>query len=323
MNVNKALCNATVLITGGTGTFGSAFLDRCLERGVAEVRIFSRDEKKQYDMAQKYHGKNVKFCIGDIRERHTLDKAMNGVDYVFHAAAMKQVPSCEQFPMEAFKTNVIGSNNVLESAIEHGVKKVICLSTDKAVNPVSTMGLTKALMEKCALQKSREQNKTEICITRFCNLMVSNGSVVPLFMRQAMNHRSLTITDPEMTRYMMSMADAIDVVEKALCIGCNGEIFIRKARACKIGDLAKAVYKTLGMPEDSPVEIIGTRPGERKHESLLADHEVFNAIEYGEYIVVNPDFGFDYPVPMFWSADDANRMGVNEISLMIGRECIR
>ena len=212
--------NSTILITGGTGTFGSAFLEYCIKQNAKEIRIFSRDEKKQYELKQKYLDNfKVKFYIGDVRDIESLNRAMLNVDYVFHAAAMKQVPSCEQHPMEAVKTNIIGSENVLNSAIKNNVKKVVLLSTDKAVYPTSAMGMTKAYMEKIALQKSREQSGTEICITRFCNLISSNGSVVPLFINQIKNNQPLTITDPFMSRYFMSLQQAIELVEKAFIEG--------------------------------------------------------------------------------------------------------
>lgn len=280
--------NSTVLITGGTGTFGSAFLKRCIEEGAKEVRIFSRDEKKQYDMAQlwKKHD-NIKFYLGDVRDKHTVDNAMYGVDYVFHAAAMKQVPSCESFPMEALKTNITGSENVLLSAVQKRVKKVVCLSTDKAVYPTSAMGMTKAYMEKLAIQKSEQQKGTEICITRFGNLIASRGSAVPLFIEQVQNGLPITITDPDMTRFLMTVDEAMDLVSTAFMLGKNGDLFVKRSKACKTGDIAKAVCRYLNLSEDYPQEIIGIRPGEKMHEALLTEEEAENATEKGDYIVVS------------------------------------
>lgn len=286
--MSDSIQNATVLITGGTGTFGNAFLDRCLEMGAGEVRIFSRDEKKQYDMAQRYREhRNIKFYLGDIRDKRTIDAAMFGVDYVFHAAAMKQVPSCERFPMEAVKTNITGSDNVLSSAIQKRVKKVVCLSTDKAVYPTSAMGLTKAYMEKMALQKAEEQDRTQICITRFGNLIASRGSAVPLFIGQVQNGMPITITDPEMTRFVMTVTDAVDLVAKAFSVGKNGDLMVKRTEACTTGDLAKAVCRYLDLPEDYRTEVIGIRPGEKMHEALLTEEEARNADSRGDYIVAS------------------------------------
>lgn len=286
--MNDSIQNATVLITGGTGTFGGAFLDRCLEMGAGEVRIFSRDEKKQYDMAQRYREhRNIKFYLGDIRDKRTIDAAMFGVDYVFHAAAMKQVPSCERFPMEAVKTNITGSDNVLSSAIQKRVKKVVCLSTDKAVYPTSAMGLTKAYMEKMALQKAEEQDRTQICITRFGNLIASRGSAVPLFIGQVQHGMPITITDPEMTRFVMTVTDAVDLVAKAFSVGKNGDLMVKRTAACTTGDLAKAVCRYLDLPKDYRTEVIGIRPGEKMHEALLTEEEARNADSRGDYIVAS------------------------------------
>ena len=286
--MKNCLIDSVVLITGGTGTFGSAFLTKCLEEDAKEVRIFSRDEKKQYDMAQLYRNHdNVKFYLGDVRDKHTIDVAMHGVDYVFHAAAMKQVPSCEAFPMEAVKTNINGSHNVLTSAIQKHVKKVVCLSTDKAVYPTSAMGMTKAFMEKIALQKAAQQKSTEICITRFGNLVASRGSAVPLFIEQVQNGLPVTITDPDMTRFMMTVDEAADLVSKAFTFGRNGELLVKQSKACTTGDVAKAVCRYLNLPEDYPKEIIGIRAGEKMHEALLTEEEADNAIVKGEYLVVS------------------------------------
>ena len=286
--MNNTIQGATVLITGGTGTFGNAFLDKCLEMGAAEVRIFSRDEKKQYDMAQRYRDNgNVRFFLGDIRDKRTIDPAMHGVDYVFHAAAMKQVPSCEQFPMEAVKTNITGSDNLLNSAIQKRVKKVVCLSTDKAVYPTSAMGMTKAYMEKLALQKAAEQKRTEICVTRFGNLVASRGSAVPLFIEQVQTGMPITITNPDMTRFLMTVSDAVDLVARAFSLGSNGELLVKKSSACTTGDLANAVCKYLDLPAEYPRKIIGIRPGEKMHEALLTEEEAEIATVKGDYIVVS------------------------------------
>lgn len=285
--MSDSIQGATVLITGGTGTFGNAFLDKCIEDGAKEVRIFSRDEKKQYDMAQRYRAHNVRFFLGDIRDKRTIDAAMTGVDYVFHAAAMKQVPSCEMFPIEAVKTNITGSDNLLSSAIGKRVKKVVCLSTDKAVYPTSAMGMTKAYMEKLAIQKANEQDRTKICVTRFGNLVASRGSAVPLFIEQVQNGMPITITDPDMTRFLMTVHEAVDLVAKAFSLGENGELLVKKSSACTTGDLAKAVCKFLNLPADYPTEIIGIRPGEKMHEALLTEEEAEMAVVKGDYIVVS------------------------------------
>jgi len=314
----KTIADSTVLITGGTGTFGSAFLDRCLESGVGEVRILSRDEKKQYDMAQMYRDKkNVKFFLGDVRDKRTIDPAMYGVDFVFHAAAMKQVPSCEAFPMEAVKTNIQGSENVLVSAVQHRVKKVVCLSTDKAVYPTSAMGMTKAYMEKIALQKAMQQNGTEVCITRFGNLVASRGSAVPLFIEQVESGLPITITHPDMTRFMMTVDEATELVEKAFIIGKNGELLVRRASACTTGDLAFAVKEYLELPEDYPIEYIGMRPGEKMHESLLTEEEADMAIERGEYFVVSRGEIQSRRIPPAYKSFEAPRMSKEQVLNLI------
>ena len=316
--MSDSIQNATVLITGGTGTFGNAFLDRCLEMGAGEVRIFSRDEKKQYDMAQRYRNhKNVKFFLGDIRDKRTIDSAMFGVDYVFHAAAMKQVPSCERFPMEAVKTNITGSDNLLNAAVQKRVKKVVCLSTDKAVYPTSAMGMTKAYMEKMALQKAEEQNRTQICVTRFGNLIASRGSAVPLFIEQVQNGMPITITDPVMTRFVMTVDEAVDLVAKAFSLGENGELLVKKSSACTTGDLAKAVCKFMNLPEDYPTEIIGIRPGEKMHEALLTEEEAQMAVIKGDYIVVSRNRDISGPVDAPYKSDLAPRMTEQQVLNLI------
>lgn len=316
--MSDSIQNATVLITGGTGTFGNAFLDRCLEMGAGEVRIFSRDEKKQYDMAQRYRNhKNVKFFLGDIRDKRTIDSAMFGVDYVFHAAAMKQVPSCERFPLEAVKTNITGSDNLLNAAVQKRVKKVVCLSTDKAVYPTSAMGMTKAYMEKMALQKAEEQNRTQICVTRFGNLIASRGSAVPLFIEQVQNGMPITITDPDMTRFVMTVDEAVDLVAKAFSLGENGELLVKKSSACTTGDLAKAVCKFMNLPEDYPTEIIGIRPGEKMHEALLTEEEAQMAVIKGDYIVVSRNRDISGPVDAPYKSDLAPRMTEQQVLNLI------
>ena len=316
--MSDSIQNATVLITGGTGTFGNAFLDRCLEMGAGEVRIFSRDEKKQYDMAQRYRNhKNVKFFLGDIRDKRTIDSAMFGVDYVFHAAAMKQVPSCERFPMEAVKTNITGSDNLLNAAVQKRVKKVVCLSNDKAVYPTSAMGMTKAYMEKMALQKAEEQNRTQICVTRFGNLIASRGSAVPLFIEQVQNGMPITITDPDMTRFVMTVDEAVDLVAKAFSLGENGELLVKKSSACTTGDLAKAVCKFMNLPEDYPTEIIGIRPGEKMHEALLTEEEAQMAVIKGDYIVVSRNRDISGPVDAPYKSDLAPRMTEQQVLNLI------
>lgn len=312
------LCDAKILITGGTGTFGRAFLDRCLEEGAAEVRILSRDEKKQYDMAQIYKShKNVKFYLGDIRDKRTVDNAMYGADYVFHAAAMKQVPSCEAFPMEAVATNINGSNNVFSSAVQKHVKKVVCLSTDKAVYPTSAMGMTKAYMEKLAMQKAAENTRTEFVITRFGNLVASRGSAVPLFIEQVENGLPITITNPAMTRFMMTVGEATDLVEQAFNIGRNGDLLVKQAPSCSTGDLAKAVCKYLNLPEGYPTEIIGSRPGEKMHESLLTEEEAEFATVVGNFIVVEKRYEDVEALGVPYTSDTAQRMSEDEVLALI------
>lgn len=312
------LKGSTVLITGGTGTFGRAFLDECLEAGAGEVRIFSRDEKKQYDIAQMYRGyQNVKFYLGDIRDKRSIDAAMCGVDYVFHAAAMKQVPSCENFPMEAVKTNITGSENLLLACIQKRVKKVVCLSTDKAVYPTSAMGMTKAYMEKLALQKAAQQDQTEICITRFGNLVASRGSAVPIFVEQVQNGLPITITDPGMTRFMMTVKEATALVRQAFYGGKNGDLLVKQAKSCTTGDLASAVCKYLDLPPDYPIEYIGARPGEKMHEALLTEEEASTAEVQGDFIVVRQGKALTTPVTIPYKSDEAERMDEGAVLMLI------
>ncbi|WP_346934859.1 polysaccharide biosynthesis protein [Clostridium sp.] len=278
-----------LLITGGTGSFGNAVLDRFLNTDIGEIRIFSRDEKKQDDMRKKYNNSKIKFYIGDVRDLQSIKAAMYDVDYVFHAAALKQVPSCEFFPLEAVKTNVIGTDNVLTAAIEAGVKKVICLSTDKAAYPVNAMGTSKAMMEKVFVAKSRtvSPKKTLICGTRYGNVLCSRGSVVPLFIEQLKSEKPLTITEPKMTRYIMSLEEAVELVAFAFENAESGDIMVQKAPACTIEVLAQAVKELFGV--ESETKIIGIRHGEKMYETLLTNEECANAIDMGDFYRVPAD----------------------------------
>jgi len=280
--------NKVLLITGGTGSFGNAVLRRFLSSDLVEIRILSRDEKKQDDMRRKYNDSKLKFYIGDVRDYDSVLSTMRGVDYVFHAAALKQVPSCEFHPLQATKTNVIGTENVLEAAIVCGVDKVICLSTDKAVYPINAMGISKALMEKVAVAKSRNSNTTTICVTRYGNVMASRGSVIPLFVDQIRVGNALTITDPKMTRFMMTLDDAVDLVLYSFENGASGDILVQKAPAATIETLAYALTDLMGKP-DHPVNIIGTRHGEKLYEALLSREEMAEAEDLGGYYRVPPD----------------------------------
>jgi UDP-glucose 4-epimerase len=278
-----------LMITGGTGSFGCAVLRRFLETEVAEIRIFSRDEKKQDDLRKKYSNAKLKFYLGDVRDYRSVVDAMRGVDYVFHAAALKQVPSCEFFPMEAVKTNVIGTDNVLEAAIKNRVERVICLSTDKAVYPINAMGTSKAMMEKVMVAKSRQLDSgTVVCATRYGNVMASRGSVIPLFVDQVRAGRPITITDPSMTRFMMTLDDAVDLVLYAFQHGRNGDILVQKAPAATISVLATALIQLLDV-NDHEVRIIGTRHGEKRYEVLLSREEIVSAEDRGSYFRLPPD----------------------------------
>ena len=278
-----------VLITGGTGSFGNAVLRRFLDTELKEIRIFSRDEKKQDDMRKLYKNEKIKFYIGDVRDYVSIAGAMHGVDYVFQAAALKQVPSCEFFPMEAVRTNVIGTDNVLTAAVQCGVKKVICLSTDKAVYPINATGISKAMMEKVMVAKSRTvtADNTVICGTRYGNVMASRGSVIPLFVQQIRAGQPLTITDPNMTRYLMSLEDAVELVIFAFKNAEPGDIFVQKAPASKIADLAQAVKELLEASNE--IRVIGTRHGEKLHETLLTREEMAKAIDLGDYYRIPAD----------------------------------
>ena len=280
----------TLLITGGTGSFGNAVMKRFLNSEIGEIRIFSRDEKKQDDMRQKFQSDKLKFYIGDVRDASSVRNAMQGVDYVFHAAALKQVPSCEFYPLEAVKTNVLGAENVLDSAIQAGVKKVICLSTDKAVYPINAMGMSKAMMEKVMVAKSRnlDDSKTIVCGTRYGNVMASRGSVIPLMVDQIFAGKPITITDPAMTRFMMTLDDALDLVLYAFEHASNGDIFVQKAPAATIETLAKSLCQLFEKPEHD-INIIGTRHGEKLYEVLLSREEMASAQDHGNYFQVVPD----------------------------------
>lgn len=291
---NSLFTNKTLLITGGTGSFGNAVLNRFLGTDIGEIRIFSRDEKKQDDMRHEFQAKmpevadKIKFYIGDVRSLESCRGAMHGVDYIFHAAALKQVPSCEFFPMEAVRTNVIGTDNVLTAAIETGVECVICLSTDKAAYPINAMGITKAIEEKVAVAKSRNSGKTKICCTRYGNVMCSRGSVIPLWIDQIKNGNPITITEPSMTRFIMSLEEAVDLVLFAFEHGENGDLLIQKAPACTIGTQAQAVCELFGGKKED-IKVIGIRHGEKMYETLLTNEECAKAIDMGNFYRVPAD----------------------------------
>jgi UDP-glucose 4-epimerase len=277
-----------LLITGGTGSFGNAVLRRFLNSELSEIRILSRDEKKQDDMRKKYNDPKLKFYIGDVRDYQSVLNAVRGVDFIFHAAALKQVPSCEFHPLEAVKTNILGTENVLEAAISCGVKRVVCLSTDKAVYPINAMGISKAMMEKVTVAKARSSSETVICVTRYGNVMASRGSVIPLFVDQIRAGKPLTVTDPSMTRFMMTLDDAVDLVLFAFKHGKSGEIFVQKAQAATIETLVYALTDLMGVP-NREVHIMGTRHGEKLFEALLSREEMVAAEDLGDYYRVPPD----------------------------------
>ena len=283
------LDNKTLLITGGTGSFGNAVLKRFLHTDIKEIRIFSRDEKKQDDMRQLYRNDKIKYYIGDTRDKRSIDSAMHGVDYVFQAAALKQVPSCEFFPMEAVRTNIMGCENVLDSALEYGVKNVIVLSTDKAVYPINAMGMSKALSEKVMVAKSRNLNGTDttFCGTRYGNVMASRGSVIPLFIEQIKKGDPITITDPSMTRFMMTLEDAVDLVLYAFKNGKQGDLFVQKAPAATISTLAQAIKELYNA--DNPIKIIGTRHGEKVYEVLVNREDMVKAEDMGNFYRIPAD----------------------------------
>ena len=310
----------TLMITGGTGSFGNAVLNRFLKTDIGEIRIFSRDEKKQDDMRHEYQAKmpevsdKIKFYIGDVRELQSVKSAMHGVDYIFHAAALKQVPSCEFFPMEAVKTNVIGTDNVLTAAINEGVKSVICLSTDKAAYPVNAMGVTKALEERVATAKSRtvDPERTKICCTRYGNVMCSRGSVIPLWIEQIRNGQPITVTDPTMTRFIMSLEEAVELVVFAFLNGNSGDILVQKAPACTIQTQAEAVCELFG-GDKNKIKVIGIRHGEKKYETLLTNEECAKAIDLGDFYRVPADNrGLNYD--KYFSEGDAERNGLTEFN---------
>ena len=307
----------TLLITGGTGSFGNAVLNRFLDTDIGEIRVFSRDEKKQDDMRHEFQAKmpevaeKIKFYIGDVRDLQSVKNAMHGVDYIFHAAALKQVPSCEFFPMEAVRTNVIGTDNVLTAAIEEGVKSVICLSTDKAAYPVNAMGITKALEERVAVAKSRNTTTTKICCTRYGNVMCSRGSVIPLWIDQIRAGNPITITEPSMTRFVMSLDEAVDLVLFAFENGVNGDILVQKAPACTIEVLAKAVTSLFG--PDTEIKVIGIRHGEKLYETLLTNEECANAVDMGDfYRVPSDNRGLNYD--KYFKDGDKERTNLSEFN---------
>lgn len=294
MEISHFLDNETILVTGGTGSFGHQVVERILaESNPKEVIVFSRDEKKQYDMRNHFQNPKLTFVIGDVRDKDSVRKAMKGVDYVFHAAALKQVPSCEFFPFEAVKTNVLGASNVLDAAEENNVKKVVVLSTDKAVYPINAMGMTKALMEKLMLAKARStRSDTIFCGVRYGNVMYSRGSVLPLFADQIRNHRPLTITEPSMTRFLLPLPIAVDLVFFALSHGENGDIFVRKSPAATVEDTARAMLDIFG--SDVGIDVIGIREGEKMHETLVTQEELMKAEEYKNYYAVRNLEKIDY-----------------------------
>ncbi|MDA9842442.1 polysaccharide biosynthesis protein [Gammaproteobacteria bacterium] len=280
--------NKVLLITGGTGSFGNAVLNKFLSSDIAEIRVFSRDEKKQDDMRKRYSNPKLKFYIGDVRDYQSVLNAVRGVDYIFHAAALKQVPSCEFYPLEAVKTNILGTENVLEAGIVSGVDRIVCLSTDKAVYPINAMGVSKAMMEKVIVAKSRNSGETVICTTRYGNVMASRGSAIPLFVNQIRNHKAITITDPNMTRFMMTLSDAVNLVLFAFENGSSGDIFVQKSPAATIQTLVDSIKTVLKKP-DSSIDIIGTRHGEKLFEVLLSREEMACALDLGDYYKIPPD----------------------------------
>ena len=303
----------TLLISGGTGSFGNAVLERFLDTDIGEIRIFSRDEKKQDDMRHHYNNDKIKYYIGNVRDLQSIKDAMYGVDYVFHAAALKQVPSCEFFPMEAVMANVIGTNNVLTAAIEAGVRKVICLSTDKAAYPVNAMGTSKAMMEKVFVARARtvDPKKTLICGTRYGNVMCSRGSVIPLFIEQIKNGQPLTVTEPEMTRFIMSLEEAVDLVLFAFENAQAGDILVQKAPACTIGVLAQAVKELFNA--DNEIKVIGIRHGEKMFETLLTNEECAHAVDMGDFYRVpadNRDLNYD----KYFKEGNAQRVNLSEFN---------
>ena len=324
----------TLLITGGTGSFGNAVLKNFLNTSIKEIRLFSRDEKKQDDMRKLYRSDKIKFYLGDVRDENSIRNVMSGVDYVFHAAALKQVPSCEFFPMEAVRTNIIGTDNVLNAAIAEKVKKVICLSTDKAAYPINAMGISKAMMERVFVAKSRNAQDTVICGTRYGNVMCSRGSVIPLFIEQIKNHQPLTITNPDMTRFMMSLEEAVNLVMFAFENANPGDIMVQKAPACTILTLAKALCEIF--EANNEIKVIGTRHGEKASETLLTREEALHAEDLGNFYRVpadNRDLNYDKyfekgivgvsPIQEFTS-DNTKILNVEEMKeLLLKLDCIK
>lgn len=321
--------NKTLIITGGTGSFGNAVLKRFLHTDIKEIRIFSRDEKKQDDMRVKYQSDKLKFYIGDVRDYNSISSAMVGVDFAFHAAALKQVPSCEFYPIEATKTNVLGTQNVVNAAVANLVKRLICLSTDKAAYPINAMGMTKALMEKVAIASSRNipDDKTVVCLTRYGNVMASRGSVIPLFIKQIKEGNPITITDPNMTRFLMSLDEAVDLVLFAFQHGKQGDLFVQKSPACTINVLAQAVLKTLNATNN--IKIIGTRHGEKLYETLCTREEMVKAEDLGNFFRIPADnrdlnYGkyFSDGEPKTSEFDDYNSHNTQQLNVMQTQEAL-
>lgn len=321
--------NKTLLITGGTGSFGNAVLNKILNIGVKEIRIFSRDEKKQNDMRIKYNNKKIKFIIGDVRNYESIYYATKGVDYIFHAAALKQVPSCEFYPIEAVRTNILGTENMLNAALENNVAKVIVLSTDKAVYPINAMGISKAMMEKLTIAKTKEldKSKTLLCCTRYGNVMTSRGSVIPLFVEQIKSGKVLTITDSHMTRFLMSLDDAINLVMYAFKNGAQGDIFVHRAPAATIGDLAQAIKEIFNSKAE--IKVIGTRHGEKVHETLVTSEEMSRVEDIDGYFRImsdNRDLNYDnlsqkevtsLSSYMDYTSENTQRLNVDEIKELL------
>ena len=322
--------NGILLITGGTGSFGNAVLRHFLHSDLQEIRIFSRDEKKQDDMRRLYNNPKIQFYLGDVRDKNSVNNAVKGVDFIFHAAALKQVPSCEFFPMEAIKTNVIGTENVISSAIEHGVKKFVLLSTDKAVYPINAMGLSKALAEKVMIAASKKSNvRTVLSATRYGNVMASRGSVIPLFKQQIENSQPITITDPAMTRYMMTLNEAVDLVLYAFANAKGGDVFVQKSPASTIHDLAVAMMKK--MDKEVPIRIIGTRHGEKLYETLVNREEMAKAEDLGTYYRIPADErdlnyenyfsegGIDISLSEEYTSHNTHRLNIDEVVQLLGK----
>ena len=309
--MTKLFNKKIILITGGTGSFGTAMTKELLNTRVSEIRIFSRDEKKQDDMRKRFSDQRLKFYLGDIRDEKSLENVVKNVDYIFHAAALKQVPSCEFYPMEAVKTNILGVENLLNCAIRFNVKKIICLSTDKAVYPINAMGVSKSMMEKVIIAKSRNLKQTQICITRYGNVIYSRGSVIPLFVKQIRENKDVTVTDKNMTRFMMTMKDAIKLVFFAFKEGKNGEIFVKKSPAATIDTILNAVSRITS--KKVKIKIIGSRHGEKHHETLITKEELNKSIEYRDYYKINFD-NRDLNYEKFFSKGKKNKIKVDYTS---------